>query len=242
MSSLKKTNPVEYPVLKMMSESDCPLGAGAVEERLAEQKISISEAGIGRILRTLRQQGLLDRVGFQGHVISESGKERLKKLEEDRSVGKALKLMLSQTGPLKDHNLVDLLIARRALEREAAYQAALNATEKEIEGLKKIIFSQYEEMEKEQEYADISSSFHQEIIRISHVPMLKILYDFLGLTVQLQDFFIGTFKMFNEPLNVSHEKVFAAIRDRDPERAADLMGEHLTVVINNAKKLSDDIR
>lgn len=240
MHNIKKTNLLEYPVLKIMSESEGPLGAGAVGEKLAEQQISMSEAGIGRLLRTLRQEGLLDRVGFQGHIISESGKERLKKLEDSHNVGEALKLMLSRTGPLKDHNLVDLLIARRALEREAAYQAALSATDKEIDNLGKIISSQYEEMEKNKKYADLSSSFHQEIVNISHVPILRTLYDFLGLTVQLQDFFIGTFKMFNEPLNVSHEKVFDAIRKRDPERAADLMGEHLTVVINNAKKLSDD--
>lgn len=241
MPNLKNESSVEYFVLKIMNESDGPLGAGAVGEKLAEQNISISEAGIGRFLRTLRQGGLLDRVGYQGHVISESGKNRLIKLEESRNVGEALKLMLSQTGPLKDHNLVDILIARRALEREAAYQAALNATEKEIANLEKIVYSQYQEMEKNKGYAELSSSFHQEIIKISHVPILRILYDFLGLTVQLQDFFIDTFKMFKEPLNVSHEKVFFAIRDRAPERAADLMGEHLTVVINNAKKLYADI-
>ncbi|NLX85348.1 MAG: FCD domain-containing protein [Synergistaceae bacterium] len=237
MHNEKKTNSNEYPVLKIMNESEDPLGAGAVGEKLAEQQIFISEAGIGRLLRALRQEGLLDRVGFQGHVISESGKERLKKLESNLNVREALKLMLSRTGPLKDHNLIDLLIARRALEREAAYQAALTATEKEINKLGKIISSQYEEMGKNKGYADLSSSFHQEIVNISHVPILRILYDFLGLTTQLQDFFIGTFKMFNEPLNISHEKVFEAIRNRDPERAANLMEEHLTVVINNAKKL-----
>lgn len=242
MPNIKKTNPFEYHVLKIMSESEGPLGAGAVGEKLSEQQISISEAGIGRLLRTLRQEGLLDRVGFQGHVISASGKEKLHKLEESRNVGEALKLMLSRTGPLKDHNLVDILIARRALEREAAYQAALNATEKEIDNLKKIISSQYKEMEKNKGYADLSSAFHREIVNISHIPIIGILYEFLGLTVQLQDFFIGTFKIFNEPLNVSHEKVFDAIRERNPEKAAKLMEEHLTVVINSAKKLYENIR
>ena len=73
MHNEKKTNSNEYPVLKIMNESEDPLGAGAVGEKLAEQQIFISEAGIGRLLRALRKAGLLDRVGFQGHVISESG-------------------------------------------------------------------------------------------------------------------------------------------------------------------------
>ena len=43
--------------------------------------------------------------------------------------------------------------------------------------------------------------------------------------------------MYNQPVNVSHEKVLQAIKDHDPDKAALLMGKHLTDVISNAKKL-----
>ena len=41
MPNLKNESSVEYFVLKIMNESDGPLGAGAVGEKLAEQNISI---------------------------------------------------------------------------------------------------------------------------------------------------------------------------------------------------------
>ena len=75
------------------------------------------------------------------------------------------------------------------------------------------------------------------ILKMARSSILSNLYDLIGLSVQWQDFFIGTFKMYNQPVNVSHEKVLQAIKDRDPERASMLMGKHLTDVVDNAKKL-----
>ena len=74
-------------------------------------------------------------------------------------------------------------------------------------------------------------------MKMARSSILSNLYDLIGLSVQWQDFFIGTFKMYNQPVNVSHDKVLQAIKDRDPERASMLMGKHLTDVVDNAKKL-----
>ena len=92
-------------------------------------------------------------------------------------------------------------------------------------------------MEKNENYADHSAAFHKTIMKMARSSILSNLYDLIGLSVQWQDFFIGTFKMYNQPVNVSHEKVLQAIKDRDPERASMLMGKHLTDVVDNAKKL-----
>ncbi len=235
----EKTNPLEYHVLNMMQKATAPLGAGAIGEMLQEHCMTVSEAGIGRALRLFRNQGLLSRVGFQGHVITENGSLRLRELENTRQFGDTLKQLLS-AGPMKDFSVTDILVARRALEREAAFQAAINASPEEICQLEKIISEQYEEMQNNESYADISTAFHRKIMEISHAPVLKKLYELIGLSVQWQDFFIGTFKMYNQPLNVSHEKIFCAIKEHDPHKAANLMHEHLTDVIDNAKKLCLD--
>lgn len=231
-----RTNPLEYQILRMMEEAKEPLGAGALGEMLRECDITISEAGVGRALRDFRHQGFLLRMGFQGHVITESGRTRLRELEDARAFGENLELLL-QSGPMQGHTIADILIARRALEREAAYQAALNATDEDIKRLEDIIRAQYEGMEKNENYANLSTAFHREVMVIADAPILKSLYELIGLSVQWQDFFIGTFKMYNQPLNVSHEKILAAIKEHDANKASSLMGEHLTDVINNAKKL-----
>ena len=232
----EKTNQLEYQILKMMKKSETPLGAGALGEMLLEHDISISEAGIGRALRGFRQQGFLLRISFQGHVIPDKGLERLKALDAARTFGEHLELLL-QSGPMKGHSIADVLIARRALEREAAFLAAQKATADDIKKLENIIHAQYEGMERNENYANLSTAFHREVMNIAAAPILKSLYELIGLSVQWQDFFIGTFKMYNQPLNVSHEKVLGAIREHDANKAALLMGEHLTDVINNARKL-----
>ena len=111
---------------------------------------------------------------------------------------------------------MDILIARRALEKEAAFQAALNATPEDITKLHDIISAQYKGMQLNENYADLSTAFHREVIKIARAPILKNLYELLGLSVQWQDFFIGTFKMYNQPLNVSHENIFKAIKKHVP--------------------------
>ena len=58
------------------------------------------------------------------------------------------------------------------------------------------------------------------------------MYEFIGLSVEWQIFFIETFKVYDTPLNVSHENILKAIKE-DPRKAADLMEEHLTDVIEN---------
>jgi len=230
-----KNNFLEFPILDIMQASEVPLGACVLVELLEARDIKISEAGIGRALRWFRQKGLLERKGFQGHVITNDGRARLQELYETRKMGETLReLIPSSSG---ERNVLDILIARRALEREAAYQAALKATPEDIKSLEDIVKAQYMGMERNESYSDLSTGFHREIIRIARAPLLKNLYEFIGLSVQWQDFFIGTFKLYNHPLNASHEKIMLAIKERDPEKAAQLMGMHLSDVINYAGQL-----
>ena len=90
----ENVNPLEFPILHMMRDAGSPLGAGAIGEVLESQGISISEAGIGRALRSFRQRGLLERRGFQGHVITDTGIERLANLEAAKRYGETLKKLM----------------------------------------------------------------------------------------------------------------------------------------------------
>ena len=89
-------------------------------------------------------------------------------------------------------------------------------------------------------YADISADFHHEIIKIARMPLLRMMYEFIGLSVEWQIFFIETFKIYDTPLNVPHENILKAIKEGDPRKAADLMEEHLSDVIENVKNFSDN--
>ncbi|MDD4159755.1 MAG: FCD domain-containing protein [Synergistaceae bacterium] len=229
---------ISIMVLEAAESTNAPVGAGSVSLMLRNNGINISEAGAGRILRSLREKGFLEKIGFQGHVVTPRGTIELSSLKAARQTAETLDMLLKNSENIKGYSVTDILAARRAIEREAAMHTALKATPEDIAILENIIKQQYKEMERKGYYADISVEFHREVIRIAGIPLLKILYEFIGLSVEWQNFFIETFRLSNTPLNIQHEKILAAIKKRDPKEAADLMEEHLTEVMQIAGSFS----
>lgn len=229
---------INMMVLETAEASNVPVGAGSISVMLKEKGVIISEAGAGRILRSLREKGLLTKVGFQGHVATKEGTQKLSALRNARQTAETLDSLLKNSGNLKGHSVTDILTVRKAIEREAVIHAALKADPGDIERLEKIIKQQYREMERKSYYADISAEFHREIIRIARIPLLKIMYEFIGLSVEWQNFFIETFRISDTPLNVTHERILESIKEGDPTAAADLMEEHLNDVIYSTENFS----
>ena len=231
---------LEYWILHILNRVNRAMGAGSLLVALKEQEVVISEAGVGRALRAMRHGGLLEKVGKQGHRVKAEGRNRLAKMEEEKKLRDFLGEILNHPGKIGRANLIHRLVLRKALEREAAYRATLNASDRELEELEKIVEAQYEGMRKNEDYSELSAKFHRSILRASGIPLLETIYDFIGITSNWQDFFVGTFKLYDTPVNVSHEKVVQAMKERDPERAAAAMSSHLEDVIINAKKLSEE--
>lgn len=234
----KDVDLINMMILETAEASNVPVGAGTVSVMLRKKGVNLSEAGAGRILRSLREKGLMTKVGFQGHVTTKEGTKKLSVLRNARQTAENLDNLLKNSGNLKGHSVTDIVTVRKAIEREAAMHAALKATPGDIARLEKIIEQQYREMERRSYYADISTEFHREIIRIARVPLLKIMYEFIGLSVEWHNFFIETFRISDTPLNITHEKIMEAIKKGDPREAADLMEAHLNDVIESAGNFS----
>lgn len=227
---------LEYSILENIAIEDMPIGAVSLHEKL-EKDFSLSETGVSRLLRMYRKNGYLERVKNQGHILTDLGKERLKQLASERALYVAVKDLAGAENGGGDEKILGILVARRAIEVEAAYRAATRATADDIDAMDSIIKRQYVGMEQGKDYSDESASFHRAVLNAAKVPMLLTLYNFIGLSNQWQNFFIGTFKLYNTPMNVSHEEIFRAISERDPHKAAERMSDHMDKVISNAKKL-----
>lgn len=238
---VKAKNDLEYWILKFLNQQTSPMGAGTVLEEIRAKGITSSEAAIGRELRALRTQGLLEKIGKQGHLISSSGRERFHVLDGEKELRDFLGTIMGQPELHGGGSLLGRLIARKALEREAAYQATLNASDQELAEIERIVQEQYEGMRTNQNYSDTSAHFHRAIFKAAKVPLLETLYNFIGISSKWQNFFVGTYKLYNTPLNVSHEKIIGAMKSRDPELAASIMAAHMDDVIANAKRLFPEL-
>ncbi len=233
---------LEYLILSRIKTEEMPLGAVTIREELEKEGHTLSETGVGRLLKDYRRMGYLERVGYQGHVLTGAGDEHLKKVEAERMLFQTLKGVVGNGGESAVEKVLGVLIARKAIECEAAYWAAVNATEEDIREIDAIVQMQYRGMERGEDYTEESSNFHRTVLRAAKVPLLETLYDFIGLSNQWQNFFIGTFKLYHTPLNLHHEEILNAIRARNPKKAASAMASHMNDVIQNARKLIPDLK
>lgn len=227
---------IKYLIFEKIALEDMPIGAVSLNETLRQNCHHLCEAAVSRLLRSYRGEGYLERIKNQGHILTDKGRKHLKQLAAQRELYSAMDKLV-KNGVHDGKNFLHILIARRAIEVEAAYRATLNATEKEIILLEQIVQKQYLGMERGEDYSDESASFHRTIIAVAKIPLLTTFYNFIGLSNQWQNFFIGTFKLYNTPMNKEHEKILDAIKNREPEKAAKYMSDHMDKVIINAEKL-----
>lgn len=115
---------INMMILETAEASNVPVGAGTVSVMLRKKGVNLSEAGAGRILRSLREKGLLTKVGFQGHVTTKEGTKKLSVLRNARQTAENLDNLLKNSGNLKGHSVTDIVTVRKAIEREAAMHAA----------------------------------------------------------------------------------------------------------------------
>lgn len=228
---------LEYSILEKIAIEDMPIGAVTIHEKLEKNAFSLSETAVSRLLRAYRKNGYLERIKNQGHILTDMGRERLRQLASERALYKTFRELAGPENGNDGESILGILISRRAIEVEAAYRAARNATDEDLGQMASIIRTQYAEMEKGEDYSDASASFHKAILYAAKIPMLVTLYNFIGLSNQWQNFFVGTFKIYNTPINVSHEAIYKALKERCPSEAAGLMADHMDKVIENAGKL-----
>ncbi len=133
---MKDSSRIELETLRILSSApDQPIGSSALVERLAASGMEATEPTVGRALRRLDRSGFTLRVSNRGRVLTQRGQTYVRTLlhqdERNRLEDRVLELMRPQTVS----GLLDLLIVRRALEREAARLAAEQASEVEIAAL-----------------------------------------------------------------------------------------------------------
>ncbi len=125
----------ELFVLRLLGETEGPVGAGTVREHLASKGFSASEATVGRLLRDLDRRGLTSRVGFQGRVLTDLGSRRLAELSEAKKQEASTETLLERISATGDAADFDLLVAREALESRIARLAAGRVSDKNADAL-----------------------------------------------------------------------------------------------------------
>jgi DNA-binding FadR family transcriptional regulator len=199
-------------------------------ERELQQLFGVGRASVREAVRILESNGMLEvRTG------AVSGGIFVKPLTTSTTVDGLQRLFL-----LEQISEKELIEYRVAIESITVFWAATRATDKDIQEIEQII----EIMEKEsnwKQFHDADLEFHLAVARaaknrINILVMLAIRHTLLRI---MQEAFANVMErtQVRDTIIEEHKKTLRAIKQRDADKAKELMTYHITNFYNNAAKL-----
>ncbi len=229
----------EYQILKFLGDNDMPLGSGTISEKMKMMNVQISEATIGRYLRNLDARGLTKKVGYQGRILTQAGKKFLEDHENEKYLQTKSHYMIRLARAGAKDELLHILVARRAIEKETCRLAVEKVTDEDILLLSDIVAKHLENISKGMSGANEDTAFHKTIARISGNKFLATALDLIRQDGQLSPVFEYIRKQVGSTVVADHKKVLTALENRNPAEAEKAMASHIENVILDVKKYWD---
>jgi GntR family transcriptional repressor for pyruvate dehydrogenase complex len=185
-------------------------------ERELTEAYGVSRGTLREALRILESNGIISiRTGPGGGPV-------VQPIRMD-AMTRNLSLLLRLNGtPLSE--VVD---ARLALDPLTASAAALRATEEDLASLEKIVGEMNANVDDESKFLRLNRKFHEDVARISRNSVLGF---FVMALSSINDGHAAGVVYSHRRLkavNESHRRIFAAIKERNPERAAEEARVHI---------------
>lgn len=223
-------------VLSVLAGHDEPVGSGALTLSLREKQWGTSAATIGRMLGELDHSGVTQKLGYKGRLLTKPGEKRLLELRNKDELAKFSTRFYETVETESKTTLLNILTARRGIEREAARLAAINATGEDIAHIRGILQLQKEYVERGEMSAEQDVVFHQAVARASKNDVLAAAYDFIWQNGKFSPVMEYIRLSVGTKMAVDHSHIIEAIIAKDPAEAEYLMVLHIDGLINDANK------
>ena len=203
---------------RMIRDGSLVAGDRIPAERELAELVGMSRASVREALRELELRGMLDRRPGRGTVVLEAPRPELDAglLGSVDTAGRMLR------------EVMDL---RAVVEPPITERAAARGTAEEVEALRRLIADgEAAARGAEQNYAryvELDVEFHLALARMTHNPfldrLLQVTNEWMAPTRQNT---LQSARRIEASL-AAHKNICAAVADREPERAAAAMREHL---------------
>jgi GntR family transcriptional repressor for pyruvate dehydrogenase complex len=201
------------------------------EKELVEQ-FGVSKQTLRESLRALEHMGLIDvrkGVGGGAHIV-----------EVDIEVTKQ---SLANFLYFKDLSIEDLSELRKLIEPHAAFKAAEEISKENLCILGELNEKARENLKKKfmREMNRNEINFHRVIAQATNNPILVLIIDFVE--DLLEDFkkVLKPDVAFSKSVLDAHDRIYAAICNKEPEKAAAEMHRHVQKVEKHLAKLKEDV-
>jgi GntR family transcriptional repressor for pyruvate dehydrogenase complex len=218
---------LEYSVLDAISRLKTPVGASFLCS-----VIDSSQASIGRALQAMEARGFLEKVSNKGRTLTDKGRDYLQLLQQDIDSREYVDVLFDLFSASDRQTYLDILETRLLLEQKTVRLACEKATKNEIAELEAILIRHQRARAMGKPAENENLDFHYKIAELARNPIISQL---LRLIMTQKSAYIHFSVMNYRSLTGSilfHVQIFEAIRDRDPQRASDLMSQHLTALID----------
>lgn len=227
---------VYFRALAAVASSRTPVGAWKLSRLLAGMGIETSEATCGRLLRSMETNGHVIASGRSGRVITEQGERVLKQWQESEMRNRSHSAFLESLTVRHPRELIDVLVARKAIEAETAALAAENATEDEIANLWKIVREHEELLRSGSSGVEKDAQFHRSLAAAGKNRVLMAALDVIyhdphiGRALEYIRTKVGS-RMVRD-----HQAILIEVSNRDSEASKRAMIRHIENVIRDVDK------
>lgn len=226
----------ELHLLSILAAEEEPVGSVKLSLLLEEQACSLSSATIGRILSEFDHRGYTVKHGYRGRTLTEAGFRRKNDLEHLRSLSIFSDKMNASVDIASKENLLNILTARRGIEREMARLAAINATEGDIAMIRETFELQTKDSESGRLSAEYDVAFHRAIASASKNPILAAAYDFIWQNGKYSPVMEYIRNSVGGVLVVDHKSILTSIENRDSKEAERRMVHHIESMLDDVNR------
>ncbi len=230
-----------FKALETVKASSRPIGAWRLCRELQNKGLTISEATAGRLLRSLEDDGLVRPEGRIGRVITPQGEEALEQWL-DAQIRRRTHTAFQES--LKIHGrqeLIDALVARRAIESETACLAAQHITGQELNKLKQIIEEHEQLLNSGVSGVNKDAEFHRALAAAGKNKVLQSALDVIYHNPQIGEALEHIRSKVGSKMVEDHKRILVQVAKRDKEGARKAMMLHIAGVIRDVDKYWADI-
>lgn len=238
-----RTDMIHFLMLLIMRTENEPRGSWALKSELETYAVTCSTATVGRYLKELDSREFTLQKGNLGRVPTPAGvawlenvEDRLARSRMREQVGKAVQVN-------KYEELLDLLYTRQILETETARLAAQYATDQELEQLRGSLSIHQSSIQENKDPTDPALDFHATVAEISHNKFMSALLNMLFFEERrIESMFDNLVTRERGRAYVQeHENITHAIETRQPDLAAQLMNQHIQVLLDAIEDQADEL-
>lgn len=240
MEKERYTEKTIFDTLSIIEKNTKPLGCGTIAQELKNRGQIMSEATVGRLLRELDKKNLTYRVGYQGRLLTQEGMAELSRLRNEQNKVYYGQKLLHKIKVTDKEVLINVLIARRAIERETARQAVINITKGEIEELRKVHIESKKRIEEGSSVSKEDVLFHGLVAKASRNPILETTLNLIRQDSHYHEILTFIRQEMGITLLEDHYRVLRAIEEGYQDMAEKAMTDHIENIIRDVHHFWSD--